>query len=124
MHNENLNKLLENYQQLRDQLQQMLNAYKYGRQMRVIMACAFWAFVSFFMMLVIFMLAERTPIQSEAVRWLLAVVLYWLLAWWLIRAFKAVIYPPPATGLAVEIESTTGKFISGLSSAVEFCDAA
>lgn len=124
MHNENLNKLLENYQQRRDQLQQMLNSYKYGRQLRVVMSCAFWAFVSFFMMLIIFMLAERTPLQSEATRWLLALVLYWLVGWWIIRAVKAVIYPPPATGLAVEIEATAGKFTSGLSSAVEFCDAA
>ncbi|EKD81542.1 MAG: chromosome segregation ATPase-like protein [uncultured bacterium] len=123
MHNENLNKLLENYQQLRDQLQQMLDSYKFGRQLRVVMSCGFWALVSFFMLLLIFMLAERTPLQSETVRWLHALVLYWLLAWWLIKAFRAVIHPPPSTGLAVEIESTTGKFTSGLSSAIEFCDA-
>ncbi|OGK12800.1 MAG: hypothetical protein A2W80_10395, partial [Candidatus Riflebacteria bacterium GWC2_50_8] len=123
MHNDNLNKLLENYQQLRDQLQQMLDSYKYGRQLRVVMSCGFWALVSFFMLLLIFMLTERTPLQSEAARWLHSLLLYWLVAWWLIRAFRAIINPPPATALAVEIESTTGKFVSGLSSAIEFCDA-
>ena len=105
MHNENLNLLLKNYQQLRDQLQQTLNSYKYGRQLRVVMSCAFWALVSFFMLLLIFMLAERTPIQSEAVRWVLALVLYWLLLWWLLHAFRAILHPPPDTGLAVEIEA-------------------
>ncbi|MBU1106017.1 MAG: hypothetical protein KKB51_05055 [Candidatus Riflebacteria bacterium] len=124
MHNENLNKLLENYQQLRDQLQQMLGSYRYGRQLRVVMSCGFWALVSFFMLLLIFMLAERTPLQSEAVRWLHALILYWLVGWWIIRAFRAILSPPPATGLAVEIELTTGKFKSGLSSAIEFCDEA
>ncbi|PKL42430.1 MAG: hypothetical protein CVV41_14935 [Candidatus Riflebacteria bacterium HGW-Riflebacteria-1] len=123
MHNDNLNKLLENYQQLRDQLQQMLDSYKYGRQLRVVMSCGFWALVSFFMLLLVFMLTERTPLQSETARWLHAAVLYWLLVWWLIRAFRATIHPPPATALAVEIEATTGKFVSGLSSAIEFCDA-
>ena len=124
MHNENLNLLLKNYQQHRDQLEQTLNSYKYGRQLRVVMSCAFWALVSFFMLLIVFMLAERTPLQSEAVRWVLALTLYWLLLWWLVHAFKAILHPPPGTGLAVEIEATTGKFKSGLSSAVEFCDSA
>ena len=124
MHNENLNILLENYQQLRDRLQQMLNSYRYGRQLRVVMSCGFWALVSFFMLLLVFMLAERTPLQSETVRWLHALTLYWLVGWWIIKAFRAILSPPPATGLAVEIEMTTGKFKSGLSSAIEFCDAA
>jgi hypothetical protein len=123
MHNENLNQLLKNYQQRRDQLKQTLNSYRYGRQLRVVMSCAFWALVSFFMLLLVFMLAERTPLQSEAVRWLLALALYWLLLWWLLHAGKAILHPPPDTGLAVEIEETTGKFKSGLSSAIEFCDA-
>lgn len=120
MQNDKINQLLQSYAQLHERLNHSLTAYRHGRQIRVVMACAFWAIVSFFMLLLIFMLAERTPLQSETVRYLHAAVLYWVLLWWLLKAGRSLVKPPPATGLAVEIEKSTGKFRSGLSSAVEF----
>ncbi len=124
MHNNGkLNEFLQNYQQLRARLEAMLRAYRHGRQLRVIMKCIFWATVSFFMALLVFLLAERTPLQSEAFRFVAATVLYYVLFWWALLGLRSLLWPPPPTALAVEIENSTGRFNSGLSSAVEFVDA-
>ncbi len=120
--NGRLSEFLQNYPQLRERLNSMLRAYCAGRQMRVIMKCAFWAMVSFFIALLVFLLAERTPLQSEAFRFIAAVFLYYMLLWWGWHALKALFRPPSPTALAVEIEDSTGHFNSGLSSAVEFVD--
>ena len=122
MQNEKLTRLLQNYPQLRARLEKTVRSYLYGRQLRVIMSCGFWAMVSFFILLLIFMLVERTPIQSETARFVHAAVLYYILAWWAVKGVKALFFPPPATGLAVEVERFTGKFSSALSSALEFID--
>ncbi|HPT47273.1 MAG TPA: hypothetical protein PLM07_15440 [Candidatus Rifleibacterium sp.] len=120
--NGRLGEFLQNYRQLRERLTQLLSAYRRGRQLRVVMKCAFWALVSFFMALLVFLLAERTPLQSEILRFITALVLYYMLLWWAWHALKALLWPPRPTALAVEIENSTGHFNSGLSSAVEFID--
>lgn len=123
MHNNGkLTEFLQNYTQLHARLNSTLNAYRYGRQLRVTMKSIFWATVSFFMTLLVFLLAERTPFQSEGLRFIIAAVLYYVLIWWCWHAVKALLWPPPPTALAVEIEKSTGRFNSGLSSAVEFVD--
>lgn len=122
MQNEKLTQFLQGYPQWRDRINGMLKAYRQGRQLRVVMKCAFWGLVSFFLVLLVFLLAERTPIQSEAVRFIHSVFLYYILFWWAYKALESLFYPPQATGLAVEIERSTGKFNSGLSSALEFVD--
>ena len=120
--NGKLNNFLQNYQPLRERLNATLTAYRRGRQLRVIMKSLFWASVSFFMALLVFLLAERTPLQSEHFRVFAAAVLYYMLFWWLWHALTALFNPPPPTALAVEIEKSTGRFNSGLSSAAEFVD--
>jgi len=117
-----LNNFLQNYQALRERLNNTLKAYRYGRQLRVVMKSVFWAGVSFFMALLVFLLAERTPLQSEHFRVFAAAVLYYTLFWWLWHALTALFNPPPTTALAVEIEKSTGRFNSGLSTAAEFID--
>lgn len=123
MQNDKIKQFLQDYTQLHERLNSQLDSYRYGRQLRVVMACAFWAMVSFFMLLLIFLLSERTPIQSELLRYLHSAVLYWVAFWWLLKAGRAILRPPPLTGLAVEIEVSTGKFRSGLSTAMEFLSA-
>ncbi len=120
MSDQNLKKLISDYPQLEDKLQQTLSSYRHGRQMRLAMSCGFWAVVSFFCILLIFLLTERTPLQSEALRHIHAICLYTAIGFWLVKAAKSLIIPPPSTLLAVEIEASTGKFQSGLSSAAEF----
>ncbi len=121
MQNDNrLNQFLREFPQLKERLQMRLTAYRSGRQLRVMMKCAFWAAVSFFIGLLVFLLAERTPLQSEGFRLLASAVLYYMLFWWLWHALTALFSPPSPTALAVEIESATGRFNTGLSSAVEF----
>lgn len=118
--NNNLKKLLENFENLSHRLSDSLASYRHGRQIRVFMSCIFWSFVYFFALLLIFLLAERTPIQSEFFRFLTSIFVYGGFIFWAYKGFKHLISPPEDTGLAVEIEASTGKFNSGLSTAAEF----
>lgn len=120
MEKEQLKQYIDRYNQFRDRLDEMMGTYRHGRQLRLVMSCAFWAMVSFFAALLLFLLAERTPLQSEFIRYLAAGAFYLLMLWWLQKAVSAVIKPPPPTALAVEIENASEGFASGLSSAVEF----
>lgn len=116
----NLDSLLKNYDELSLKLRGALSSYRHGRQLRVLMSCGFWWLVTFLALLLIFLLLERTPLQSEFMRFLTAVAVYGGLAWWIYRGLAALFNPPIDTGLAVEIEQSTGRFNSGLSSAAEF----
>jgi hypothetical protein len=71
-------------------------------------------------LILIFLLWERTPLQSEGTRFLFSLLLYGGLIFQSIKAIKAILVPPETTIMAVEIESSTEKFNSGLSSAGEF----
>lgn len=88
------------------------------------MSCIFWAIVSFVAALLVFLLVERTPLQSEFIRIIFSLVTYLVLATWLVKAIKAFMAPPDKAALAVEIESSSEKFNSALSSAMEFSDEA
>jgi hypothetical protein len=120
MSDNNLKELLNSYDKLSNQLDEKLSAYRSGRQLRVFMSCIFWWFVCFFGLLLLFLLLERTPLQSEFGRFLVSLAVYGGLAYYVFKALKALIVAPETTGMAVEIENSTGRFNSGLSSAAEF----
>lgn len=120
--NKKLEYLLKNYDSLSESLKKALKHYQRGRQTRVFMSCIFWWIVYFLGLLLVFLLIERTPIQSELLRFLAAIGIYASLVFWLIRGIKALVSPPDSANLAVEIEKEqeSDKFNSGLSSAAEF----
>lgn len=118
--NNNLKDLLQSYDDLSLKLRGELTGYRHGRQLRVLMSCGFWWLVTSLALLLVFLLLERTPLQSEFTRFLVSMLVYGALGFWIIRGFRALLSPPPDTGLAVEIEQSTGRFNSGLSSAAEF----
>ena len=120
MTNDRLSQLLHKYESLKNRFNESLTSYRRGRQVRVLMSCAFWAVVYFLALLILFLLLERTPLQSEFARFIFSGLFYASIVYWLYRGLKAIIYPPTDIGLAVEIEQASEKFNSGLSSAAEF----
>lgn len=120
--NNGLKNLLENYDRLSLRLRGELAGYRHGRQLRVLMSCGFWWLVTFLALLLIFLLVERTPLQSEFMRFIVSLLVYGGMVYWIFRGFSALLHPPADTGLAVEIEQSTGRFNSGLSTAAEFLD--
>jgi hypothetical protein len=118
--NNDLKNLLQKYDELSLKLSGEFSSYRHGRQLRQFMASGFWWLVTFFALLLIFLLLERTPMQSEPVRFIVAIAVYGGMIYWFWRAMHALLRPPSDTALAVEIEQNTGRYNSGLSSAAEF----
>ena len=94
--------------------------YRGKRQMRVFGACLLWLFSILAVMLIGFLLIERTPLQSEWFRYLISLCGYVILIFGIKRASQALTRPPDNVFTAVEIEQATGKFNSALSSSAEF----
>ncbi|GAB4267340.1 MAG: hypothetical protein Kow0029_01830 [Candidatus Rifleibacteriota bacterium] len=115
-----LQNLLKRYEQLSANLKNAIAGYRHGRQIRMIMSCIFWWVVYFFALLLIFLLIERTPIQSEFMRFLSSLFVYAGAVYFVFIGLKHLFFPPQDTILAVEIERSSEKFNSGLSSATEF----
>ncbi|NLI77189.1 MAG: hypothetical protein GX442_12200 [Candidatus Riflebacteria bacterium] len=112
--------LLAEYETRRDRLARDLTSYTRSRQARVFLLRAFWTLAAAAGILLVFLLVERTPIQSEFLRWVTSGVFYaaaGLGAFLALRAFTA---PPGPVEAAVEIEAAAPRFRSGLSSAAEF----
>jgi hypothetical protein len=94
--------------------------YRNNRQLRVFASRLLWLFSALGAILIGFLLIERTPLQSEFIRFLASVIGYALLVFGVIKASRAFTIPPNNVEIAVEIEKFTGKFNSALSSSAEF----
>ena len=122
MNKDNIESSIKNYDQTKKQLEARFSNYKSGRRLRVFIKSVLAAFILAIALLIIFLLVERTPIQSELMRYLFSAVLYIGVICWIYRLFSKWFNAPSDVSLAVEIENSTGHFNSLLSSAVEFME--
>ncbi len=120
---EDIKQELNKYSQYKEEFAKTLGLYRRKRQRRVVMSCLFWAAVSASVVLLLFLLSERTPAQSEFIRHIGSLALYGSVSYWLLKGIYALFNPPTVTKMAVEIEEASEKFNSGLSSAAEFAEA-
>lgn len=120
MDNQNLKQLLDRYEQGKETLLTQFKLYKKGRQTRLLITGIFKIAAIFLGLLLIFMLLERTPIQSEFVRNTYSVLFYIITTISIYKVLRALFNPPIDTHLAVEIEQSTKKYDSGLSTSAEF----
>lgn len=121
MNNENIESSLNNYNSAKQRLEDTFSSYKTGRKFRVLIKSILAAFISATSLIIIFLLVERTPIQSEAIRYIFATILYIGVIYWIFRLFSKWVNSPSDVALAVEIEnSTKNKFNSSLSSSIDF----
>ena len=112
--------IINNYNSSSKKLKERFEQYKSGRRLRVVVKSILAAFISAAALLIVFLLVERTPIQSETLRRIFAGVLYGGVICWLHRLYGKWFNGPSDVALAVEIENGSKRFNSGLSSAVEF----
>ena len=120
MNNDNIESLINNYGSAKNQLEERFSKYKSGRRFRVFIKSILAALISATALLIIFLLVERTPIQSEIMRYSFATLLYVGAIYWIHRLFLKWFKSPSDVALAVEIENATGKFNSSLSSSIDF----
>jgi len=120
MKNTQLEKLLAEYNELSTGLKAILSSYKRKRKIRLSMRWLFGGIAACCALIMIFLLLERTPVQSEGIRYAISFILYLCLSLGIGEAVLSLIKGPGDTAVAVEIEEATKKFNSGLSSAAEF----
>lgn len=121
--NKDIQSIISNYNSSSAKLKERFEQYKSGRRLRVVVKSILAAFISAAALLIVFLLVERTPIQSEVLRRIFAGVLYGGVICWLHRLYGKWFNGPSDVALAVEIENSSDRFNSGLSSAVEFMSA-
>jgi len=112
--------LLADYPEHRGKLDQYLISYTRHRQLRVFLLRTFWGLAALTGILLVFLLVERTPVQSEGMRVLFSLAFYSGAGVALFLALRAFTAPPGKIAAAVEIEEAAPGFLSGLSSAAEF----
>lgn len=120
MSEKNLLDLLKAYPENSVRLEGQLRSYRNRRQARVLVARCFAGVGALICILLLFLLTERTPIQSEFIRFLLSFGGYALIGFWVFFTLRSFTSPPPNIEIAVEIEQAIGKFHSALSSAADF----
>lgn len=120
--NENIESNLKKYSSAKEDLKTRFSSYKSGRRLRVFIKSVLAAFISAIALVIIFLLVERTPMQSEFMRYLFSAILYIGIICWIYRLFTKWFKAPSDVSLAVEIENSTGHFNSMLSSAIEFME--
>lgn len=120
MNNKKINQLLNEHKGLKDRLEGFLQTYGFKRKLLVAIKWAIWGLIIATALVLIFLLWERTPAQSELARHFLAATLYLSIFYTITKAFLALLKKININSCAVEIETETGKFNSGLSSAAEF----
>ena len=118
-HNQ-LHELLAAYPQHRVKLLDELRRYRRGRQIRVFFSGLFWGIASFAALFLLFLLVERTALQSELIRRLAFLAVAGSIGYWLREALYAFLFPPTEQLVAAEIEQIIGSFDSALTSAAEF----
>ena len=65
MNKDNIESSIRNYDQTKKQLEARFSNYKSGRRLRVFIKSVLASFISAAALLIVFLLVERTPIQSE-----------------------------------------------------------
>ena len=120
MNNEEITQQINNYGSAKNALERRFNKYKSGRRFRLAVKSLLAACIAVLAILLIFLLVERTPIQSEHIRRIFGGVLFGGLLCWLHSFYCKLTKSPSDVALAVEIEKSTDKFNSSLSSAVDF----
>jgi len=115
------NDLLAAYPENSVRLEAFLHQYRRKRQARVLLSCIGWCAASFLGILMLFLLMERTPLQSEGMRWIHVCAAWGLSMFWMIQAARALVAPPDDVKMAVEIEEIDPvRFRSLITSAAEF----
>ena len=118
--NNDIQNTIKKYNSAKESLETRFSSYKSGRRLRVFIKSVLAAFISAIALLIVFLLVERTPLQSEFMRFVFAAILYIGVICWIYRLFSKWFNAPSDVALAVEIENSTGHFNSLLSSAVDF----
>ena len=88
MNKDNIESSIRNYDQTRKQLEARFSNYKSGRRLRVFIKSVLASFISAAALLIVFLLVERTPIQSEMMRYVFSAVLYIGVVCWIYRLFS------------------------------------
>ena len=114
--------IIENYNISSKKLKDRFNSYKSGRRLRVAVKTLLAVVISLAVLILVFLLVERTAIQSEVIRHIFASILYIGIVCWIYRLLSKWINSPSDVALAVEIEKSSDRFNSVLSSAVEFME--
>jgi len=122
MNKENIKELLEKYPELSKKFASDLKSYGRKRQLKVITNNVLKSLTFLVTIIILFLLAERSPVQSEIARFIFSFVFYASLCFWVLHTLKILFMPPTRTGLAIELESLTGKYSSAVSTAAEFED--
>lgn len=121
MQTNNSHDLLAAYPENRERLDALLGRYRRKRQARVVIARLGWCAASFLGVILIFLLVERTQLQSESMRWLHVMAAWGLSVFWMVQAVRALVIPPDNVKVAVEIEDIDpARFRSLIASAAEF----
>ena len=120
MNNTEIQELISNYNKLTEHLKRMLKKCRNGKQRRLATRILFGGISACIATIIVFLLLERTPAQSETIRYIISVT-FWFIATFtvgetILRYFKKF----SDVSLSVEIEQYTKKFNSELSSAAEF----
>ena len=76
MKNTQLEKLLAEYNELSTGLKAILSSYKRKRKIRLSMRWLFGGIATCCALIMIFLLLERTPVQSEGIRYAISFILY------------------------------------------------
>ena len=101
MNKDNIESSIRNYDQTRKQLEARFSNYKSGRRLRVFIKSVLASFISAAALLIVFLLVERTPIQSEMMRYVFSAVLYIGVVCWIYRLFSKWFNAPSDVSLAV-----------------------
>ena len=120
MENNQQNLNLSKYEASKQALLLALSKYEKKRKLKFAAKHLLRSIFTFFIIFLLFLLAERTPFQSELLRFAVNVVFYAaviLAVYGLVKIFKSQTH---ATELSSEIEKSSGRFNSALLSAADF----
>ncbi len=123
LHPNDMLNLLALYPGRRNDLLAGLQEYALNRQRRVFARWLTRTIVVLLAILLLFLLLERTPLQSELIRYLLSFALYASIGSGLFLAVRSLFFPPAAAVMAREIESAVPRLSDALVSAAEFSEA-
>ncbi len=122
MNNENIENIISNYDKASYQLKKLFSSYKRGRKLRVLIKSVLATLIFAVVLTIIFLLIERTPIQSETIRYVFASIFYIGILCCIFSLLAKLINSPTDVALAVEIENSSPRFNSLISSAIDFMD--
>ncbi|MFZ2956489.1 MAG: DUF4175 family protein [Candidatus Ozemobacteraceae bacterium] len=113
---------IEEYSRHTASVEKLFSAYRRSRQTRVFLARFGAGLAALVGMTLLFLLVERTPLQSEAARYFCSLGFYTLLIGAVIWVLRTLFRPPVFSRLALELEAVTPEARSVLISAIEFIE--